>query len=117
MTPEIDPGVLAQWLQDAKLGFGLLQSAAGLLPKGPNRSAAEAKLAEAAAALEQSEANVAKALGYSLCKCTFPPQIMLWIEAEGADVCGTCGHRVTKRYKPRSVIGVVRGSGPGSWMR
>ena len=42
--------------------------------------------------LEKSDAQIAHALDYELCKCTYPPQIMLFKKDENADVCPNCGH-------------------------
>ncbi|GEM77006.1 hypothetical protein [Vibrio sagamiensis] len=41
-----------------------------------------------------AEAQIAQALGYQLCKCTFPPQIMLSVgyrDFEEAFECKLCG--------------------------
>jgi len=105
----IDPGSLGDWLKDGKLALDLLRSAVGLLPKKVHGEATkvevetaelEAVLAKAEDALKRSEASAAQALGYLLCKCTFPPQIMLWREQEGAFVCDRCEHRSGKAYRP-----------------
>ena len=58
--------------------MGLLKDAKDLLPSGDKRDEA---ISQALVAAESSskiaEAEIAKALGYALCKCAFPPTIML----------------------------------------
>ncbi len=50
-----------------------------LLPSGDKRDSVEVSLAAAERATRLAEAQIAHALGYCLCQCTFPPQIMLSI--------------------------------------
>lgn len=71
-------------LQLLKSGFDLVRSALGVakdikgLSGSPTEAAAaENKITEAERALALGEAQIAQALGYTLCKCTFPPQVML----------------------------------------
>ena len=55
----------------------LIKAAKDLFPKGVEKSSLESKIAEAENALRLAEAQTAQSLGYQLCQCTFPPQIML----------------------------------------
>jgi len=48
-----------------------------LLPDSKEKEAASLSLEVAERAASLAEADIAKALGYQLCQCTFPPQIML----------------------------------------
>ena len=57
--------------------IGLAKRAKDLLPEGPEKKAVEQNLEEAERGSKLAEAQIAQALGYMLCKCTFPPQIML----------------------------------------
>jgi hypothetical protein len=43
-----------------------------LLPRGDKKDELEAKVRKAEEALQISSVSLAKALGYKLCKCTFP---------------------------------------------
>jgi hypothetical protein len=52
------------------------------LPQGPKADAAQRQIEKAEVALKSSEAELAQTLGYRLCQCTWPPQIMLWREQE-----------------------------------
>jgi hypothetical protein len=89
------------WIGAVKDSLGLLKAGAELLPKGQNRSELERRIKAAEDALERSDAKLARELGMKLCDCTFPPQIMLWREAENAHVCPNpeCG----RRWKPMHI--------------
>src|SRR5262249_48823266 len=65
------------------------------LPPGSDKAVSK-QIEKAEAALRASEVELAKTLGYTLCQCTFPPQIMLWKEAEKSHVCPRpeCGRRI-----------------------
>lgn len=84
---DFDPKNLAEWFIAGKSATELLRSAWELLPKGSDKDAILKKIADAEEALARSEGKLAKELGYKLCLCTFPPQIMHWKEAQKADVC------------------------------
>ena len=47
------------------------------LPEGPEKKSVEQSLEAAERSSKLAQAQIAQALGYELCKCTFPPQIML----------------------------------------
>ena len=59
--------------------FGLVRDAKDALPESGKKEAITRSLEEAERQLRLAEAQVARALGYMLCQCTFPPQIMLSI--------------------------------------
>lgn len=84
-----------------KAGLDLIQSTLGvfkdardLLPEGPKRDAVTEGLEKAERATQLAEAQIAQALGYTLCKCSFPPRIMLTVgeHAYGGQrwKCPTC---------------------------
>lgn len=79
------------------------------LPKNEKTDDLVIDIERAEDALQKSAAELAQALGYNLCKCTFPPQIMLWHENEKAHVCPNprCGRRI--QLQP------VQVRGHGSW--
>ena len=75
---------LPSTMESIKLGLALFSEAVGLakktqelLPDSVEKDAIEKSLAEAGKASKLAEAQIAQALGYKLCKCTFPPQVML----------------------------------------
>lgn len=57
--------------------IGLIRKTADLLPESRSKDAIEKSLVEADKAAKLAESQIALALGYTLCQCTFPPQIML----------------------------------------
>jgi hypothetical protein len=60
-----------------RLAISTVRDAAGLLPSGDKKTAALKALEEAEKASRIAEAQIAKTLGYELCKCEFPPAPML----------------------------------------
>lgn len=101
-----------QYLVIGKNALDIAKGLIGLLPKGPESEKAASEILRAEEALTTSEAQLAKALGYRLCQCTFPPQIMLWREDQEAHICPRpeCGHALTPTQVRRSDQG-------GSWNR
>jgi len=83
---------VAEYLTASKAALDIFKSAKELLPKR-QKEQMQQQIDQAERSLKASEAAAAKALGYKLCQCTWPPQIMLWAEAEKAHVCRECGHR------------------------
>jgi hypothetical protein len=93
-----DPVTIISGISAVKTAFDALRSAIGLvndtknlLPKDEKTATITAALATAESSSRLAEAEIAKALGYELCKCQFPPTPML-----------TVGHfdRPCGRYKP-----------------
>jgi hypothetical protein len=71
---------LKQAFDTLRSAIGLVKDAKGLIPRGdPREAAITAALATAESSSKIAEAEVAKALGYELCKCAFPPTIMLTV--------------------------------------
>lgn len=95
----LDPQLVSDWMRSAKTALEVLKGARDLLPKGPERSKVEAAVTEAESAAARADATLAKALGYQLCTCTFPPSIMLWQQAAGQHACpsAACGRTVKPR--------------------
>jgi hypothetical protein len=89
---------LKDYVALSKEAIDLLKAAWNVLPESDQRDDAQRKLEAAAALLVRSDARLAKDLGYRMCQCTFPPQIMLWVETENAWVCRNvaCGSKVAR---------------------
>ena len=68
-----------------------------LIPDGEDKSNIEAKLIQTEKESAIAEAATAKELGYELCKCTFPPQIMLFIKELNVSRCPKCHHTTSKK--------------------
>jgi hypothetical protein len=72
-----DPENVKTWLEAGKSALDLFRAGVGLLPKSEKRDELEAQIRKTEIALQETNARLAKELGYELCQCTFPPQIML----------------------------------------
>jgi hypothetical protein len=73
-------GALKPTFDAPRSAMGLLKDAKDLLPSGDKREEAISQaLITAESSAKIAEAEIAKALGYELCKCEFPPTIMLTV--------------------------------------
>jgi hypothetical protein len=105
--PIDDPHTWAQGAAALKSAFDAIRGLLGLVkdvrglasPEQAKAITAAADQVEAAAKV--AEAEIAKALGYELCKCEFPPTVMLtvgymteWRVGKGGPVfeCPKCGY-------------------------
>jgi hypothetical protein len=80
MTVAAAIGALKPTFDALRSAMGLLKDAKDLLPPGDQRQEAISQaLVTAESSARIAEAEVAKALGYELCKCEFPPTIMLTV--------------------------------------
>lgn len=68
---------IATALSLGKSALDILKQVKDLLPDGPKKEEATAKLEKAENDLQIAQAKTALELGYQLCECTFPPQIVL----------------------------------------
>jgi hypothetical protein len=62
-----------------RAAIGLLRETKDLLPNDEKTAPINAALAAAESSSRIAEAEIAKALGYELCKCEFPPTPMLTV--------------------------------------
>lgn len=108
----MDMSSVTEFLSAGKTLLDIFKGVRKELPPGPKTEQVQQKIEEAEKALRASEAQLAKVLGYRLCQCTFPPQIMLWREDQEAHICPRpeCGHALTPTQVRRSDQG-------GSWNR
>jgi cellobiose-specific phosphotransferase system component IIA len=81
------------YLTAAKTALDIIKGIRSELPKGPEADKAQQQIEKAEAALKTSHAQLAKSLGFKLCKCSFPPPIMLWHAADRLHICPACGDR------------------------
>jgi|ERR1700733_710609 hypothetical protein len=109
----VDPITVVGGITAVKTTFDALRTAIGLvkdtkelLPK-EKADVVNAALATAESSSRIAEAEVAKALGFELCKCNFPPTIMLTVgEHNGRTNLGTgpvyecprCGYNTAGPY-------------------
>jgi hypothetical protein len=83
--------------------LNLLQVSKDLLPEGVDKDEITAKLEQAKRQLATAEASTAKELGFHLCSCSFPPQIMLFKVDMNADVCPACGYKISRSYNTPTI--------------
>jgi hypothetical protein len=95
-----------------KGALDLMRSTWQMMPKGEKRDELAAKMAKAESALQASSAALAKSFGYKLCRCTFPPQIMLWKQAEKTNVCEVCSSKDPVPEEPTPILSL---SGPNRY--
>jgi hypothetical protein len=72
-------GALKPTFDALRSALGLLKDAKDLLPAGDKATAISQALATAEISAKLAEAEIAKALGFELCKCEFPPTAMLTV--------------------------------------
>jgi hypothetical protein len=99
----MEPGDISVWVTAATGALELLRSAWQLLPRGDKKDELEAEVKKAEDALQRSSAALAKSLDYQLCRCTFPPQIMLWKNEKRTNVCSLCGNESPRYAVPPSL--------------
>lgn len=76
----------------ARSALGLVKETKDMIPDGAAKEQIAKEIDRSEQALALAESATAKALGYDLCKCTFPPQIMLYDHALRSNVCPKCGN-------------------------
>jgi hypothetical protein len=70
-------GIVKTGFDAIRTALGLVRDVQGALPAGDKKDAAARALDEAETQIRLGEAEIAKALGYPLCRCAFPPTPML----------------------------------------
>lgn len=89
--------------------LSMLKSVKDMLPNSPQKEVAAQKISEAEKAFRIAEAKAAQELGYRLCKCTWPPQIMLATEKKFHFKCPKCNSEIDT--SPASVSASTRRRG------
>jgi hypothetical protein len=84
-------GALKPTFDALRSALGLLKDAKDLLPAGAKSAAISQALATAEASAKLAEAEIAKALGFELCKCEFPPTAMLTVGTHSGRAGGITG--------------------------
>ena len=72
-------GIAKSGFDTIRTALGLVKDVQGALPPGEKKEAAARALEEADKQIRLGEAQIAKALGYPLCRCVFPPTPMLMV--------------------------------------
>ena len=85
----------------AKSALDIIKGIRAELPKSPEADKVQQKIEDAEVALKLSNAEFAKNLGFILCKCSFPPEIMLFRASARAYFCPKCDDRFPPLQPPR----------------
>lgn len=107
---DIDFDQLKIGLQLFKESIGLIKDVKDTLPESPQKEAASKSLIAAEAATQIAEANIAKAFGYPLCHCSFPPGIMISFfhgERQDGYKCSKCNKKYLVRGKNTGKIVLI----------
>ena len=83
---------------------GILKDLRDLIPKSADRKKLESTLEKAEREFALIETNVAHVLGYQLCRCSFPPQIMLLEKDNPSNSvyeCPACHRTIDTTPKPK----------------
>ena len=114
---------LAEYLTAAKTALDIMRGIKNELPQGLETEKTQEQIDRAEKALKAAEAQLAKELGYTLCQCTFPPQIMLSRgrhPRHDAEIfkCPNCGKEdpSEKYFRGMDAIDEYNRGGGGSWM-
>src|ERR1700719_2156962 len=90
----------SNWTTIASSTIAEFKVIAESMPAGPSKDGLTNKIDKAEELVRRADAELAKSLGYPLCQCTWPPQIMLWKQEVSASVCPKCGHSIVRATKP-----------------
>ena len=88
------------YITAAKSALDILKGIRAELPKGPQADKAQQQIEQAESALKLTNAKLAQTFDYKLCRCAFPPPIMLWRAADRLNICPKCGDRFPPPQSP-----------------
>jgi len=100
----MDIPAIVEWVTAGKGALESLKILKSMLPAGEKADKAQAEIEKAEAALSHAEAAAAKKMGFRICRCEFPPPIMLWDKNRRKNVCPKCGDV----YPPDSKVGTLQ---------
>jgi hypothetical protein len=83
----------SDWVDCSRSAINEFKGIRDKLPAGKQRDEINEKIKRAEDLLSRADTELAQKLGFELCKCAFPPKIMLWDESQSASICSSCGHR------------------------
>jgi len=81
-------------LSIAKKSIETFNSIKDLLPDNDEKANAIKSISDLQERLSTAEYAAAKELGYKLCTCTYPPQIMLYNKAKKSSICPNCNNSI-----------------------
>lgn len=93
--------------------LSLMKEARDLISDESTRGQVTELLERAENEFNLSKAKAAVQFGYPLCRCTFPPQVMLLKDGKYLFHCPGCGRSVDLTPQPSKVIS----RGPNRWLK
>jgi len=90
----MNPKSIQNIIEAATGALTIAKQAKQLIPHGPKKEEIAKGIANAEHQMKIAEAQAAKDFDYELCKCTWPPQIMLWKNEAQVSRCEKCGREV-----------------------
>jgi len=81
-------------LSIAKKSIETFNSIKDLLPDNDEKDSALKSISDLEEKLSIAEYAIAKELGYKLCMCTYPPQIMLYDKGKNSSICPNCNNSI-----------------------
>jgi hypothetical protein len=102
----------SDWIECSRAAVSELKQIRNLMPASKDRDNIDERIKRAEDLLSRADAELAQKLGFYLCKCAFPPKIMLWVESRSAHVCQSCGHQQPIATKP---VRLTRGRVNNDW--
>jgi hypothetical protein len=87
---------IGEYIHISRDTLELMRAASGFLPRGKKREEIQARIKAAEEALKRSDIALASKLGYHICQCRWPGEIMLWKEHERLFRCQNpdCGRTI-----------------------
>ena len=87
-----------------------LKTAKDKLPKGEDRETVVKKIEEVEHAILHAKAEMGESLGYVLCPCTWPAQVMAPVDPSGKGPrdllkCPNCGKQLSRPHKTEAGTG------------
>ena len=81
-----------------------LKAARDKLPEGEEKETVVKKIEEVEHAILLAKAEMGESLGYALCQCTWPPQVMVPVPPSGEGPrellkCPNCGKQLSRPHK------------------
>jgi hypothetical protein len=98
-----------------KSAIGLVKETKDMLPASDQKTRITENLDTAERSAILAESEIAKSLGYQLCKCDFTPEIMRSIGYKGTREQFRC-RKCNAIYPPTASGGAPPASGPNGWM-
>lgn len=76
--------------------LSIFKQARDLLPESKEKDKASEALIKAESSFKAAEAQLAQSMGFELCQCAWPPNIMVFKHEFDEYYCNECGNAITR---------------------